>query len=482
MERVKRKSAKKASRGLQKRWFRNILSIVISVVVAMVVIFTGISSTYYYNTMRSGLETKARTTTAFLSDYLGTEYSAYYQACVTLTQTYEDKNAIELQFVTARGSIIASSYGQFNMDPVQTSELNQALEDRELATFTGRDPVTGERIMAVCAPVIYNDSQVVGVMRFVSSTRLVDRQVLLSFGITLLVGVLVLVIVVVSSRYFIRSILVPVREIIDTAKRIAGGSYGAQIQKKFDDEIGELADTINEMSNQISQTEKMQSEFMSSVSHELRTPLTAIAGWSETLLSDEEMDPEETKRGVTIILRETKRLTGMVEELLEFSRMQDGRFTMNMETCNLLPEFEDTVYMYGSRLRQDGIALEYVPTEEDIPPILCDPARIRQVLLNILDNAAKHGGEGKKIIVSLCREGHQVVIRVRDFGPGIPEEELPHVKKKFYKGSSKARGSGIGLAVCEEIVSMHNGVLTLANAEGGGTLVTIRLPITEEIE
>ena len=94
--------------------------------------------------------------------------------------------------------------------------------------------------------------------------------------------------------------------------------------------------------------------------------------------------------------------------------------------------------------------------------------------------AAKHGGDGKRIDAAISAEDGEVVFRIRDYGPGIPEEELPHVKMKFYKGSSKARGSGIGLAVCEEIVTMHGGTLTLENAEGGGTLVTVRLPMGEE--
>ena len=167
----------------------------------------------------------------------------------------------------------------------------------------------------------------------------------------------------------------------------------------------------------------------------------------------------------------------MVEDLLEFTRMQDGRFTLNVAPADLRAEFEDTVFMYGSRLQREGIELEYLENDEDIPEIPCDKERMRQVFLNILDNAVKHGGEGGKITAEMRREDDEVVIRIRDFGCGIPAEELPLVKKKFYKGSSKARGSGIGLAVCEEIVSMHNGTLTLENAPGGGTLVTIRLPI-----
>jgi signal transduction histidine kinase len=153
--------------------------------------------------------------------------------------------------------------------------------------------------------------------------------------------------------------------------------------------------------------------------------------------------------------------------------------TLNIETADLRAEFEDIVYMYGNRLRQDGITLNYEETDEEVPVIACDPGRMRQVFLNILDNAAKHGGEGKRIEASMHYEGEWVVVRIRDFGPGIPEDEIPLVKKKFYKGSSKARGTGIGLAVCDEIVQMHGGELTLSNAPGGGTLVTVTLPAVQ---
>ena len=153
--------------------------------------------------------------------------------------------------------------------------------------------------------------------------------------------------------------------------------------------------------------------------------------------------------------------------------------TLNMQEADIRAEFEDTVYMYSNRLTQDDIVLEYFDNDDDIPEIMCDPERMRQVFLNILDNAAKHGGTGQRIEASMTLEGEYVVVRIRDFGPGIPEDELPLVKKKFYKGSSRARGTGIGLAVCDEIVEMHHGILTLENAQGGGTLVTISLPVSQ---
>ncbi len=454
--------------------------LVIALVVSFVVIFSVSFSVYCYSNLRVALREKAKTTTDFFANYISQSYNEYYQSCIRFAQTFEEKNTLELQFISTSGKIVASSYGQWAGEAPKTADVAEAIATREMADFQGRNPSTGERIMAVSSPMLYVNGEVIGVLRYVTSLKNVDRQIAMAVGLAVLVGVLFIAFVLYSSRFFIRSILAPVSEITATAKRIAAGSYGAKIQKHLDDEIGELAETINDMSAKIAQSEKMQAEFISSVSHELRTPLTAITGWGETILSGDHIDPVETRRGMVIILREARRLTSMVEELLEFTRMQDGRFTLNMEDADLRAEFEDTVFMYGSRLQQEGIELEYEESDEDIPEIPCDVSRMRQVFLNILDNAAKHGGEGKKITASIHHESGQVVVRIRDFGPGIPEDELPHVKMKFYKGSSKARGNGIGLAVCEEIVTMHGGSLTLENAPGGGTLVTIFLPSGEE--
>ena len=454
--------------------------LVIALVVSFVVIFSVSFSVYCYSNLRVGLREKAKTTTDFFANYISQSYNEYYQSCIRFAQTFEEKNTLELQFISTSGKIVASSYGQWAGEAPKTADVAEAIATREMADFQGRNPSTGERIMAVSSPMLYVNGEVIGVLRYVTSLKNVDRQIAMAVGLAVLVGVLFIAFVLYSSRFFIRSILAPVSEITATAKRIAAGSYGAKIQKHLDDEIGELAETINDMSAKIAQSEKMQAEFISSVSHELRTPLTAITGWGETILSGDHIDPVETRRGMVIILREARRLTSMVEELLEFTRMQDGRFTLNMEDADLRAEFEDTVFMYGSRLQQEGSELEYEESDEEIPEIPCDVSRMRQVFLNILDNAAKHGGEGKKITASIHHESGQVVVRIRDFGPGIPEDELPHVKMKFYKGSSKARGNGIGLAVCEEIVTMHGGSLILENAPGGGTLVTISLPSGEE--
>ena len=469
---------KKGTGGLRRRWLKNTMWVMCAIGLVCVSAVTAVFAAYYYRNLDSELHTRAEITADFFAEFMNQSENEYYQACMTYTQNFEDENGSKLLFVNAEGQVVASSDSQLLGDFLGTPDIEDAVTTRGPAPFLGKDPATGERIMAVSSPMIYSNGEIVGVLRYVTSTSNVDRQIVKVALAALGASLAVIAILVLNSGSYIRTILVPLTEITEKAKKIAGGSYGVQIQAHYDDELGALAETINEMSSQINRNEKMQTEFISSLSHELRTPLTAINGWSETILASDTLDAE-TSRGMRIISREAKRLTEMVVDLLDFTRIQDGRMTLNIETVDIRSEFEDTVYMYGSRLREDGITLEYLDNDDDIPEIPCDPRRLRQVFLNVMDNAAKHGGEGKRIDASIHSEKNDVVVRIRDYGPGIPEDEIPLVKKKFFKGSSKARGSGIGLAVCDEIVEMHGGLLILENAEGGGTLVTIRLPATQ---
>ena len=303
--------------------------------------------------------------------------------------------------------------------------------------------------------------------------------ILACLGAAVTGAVLILVLCAVN-RHFIESITGPVKALDAIARRIAQGSYGIQAEKPGNDEIGDLFDSINDMSSQIAQAERMQTEFISSVSHELRTPLTAITGWSETLAYDEAIQGD-SRRGIQIISKEASRLTKMVEELLEFTRIQAGRFTLDLQRIDIAPELEDAVFTYGRLLSHDGTELIYEPPEGELPEVEADPERLKQVFLNILDNAAKYG-RGKSIEIGLKSEAGYVIISVRDHGSGIPEAELPHVKERFYKGSGRERGSGIGLSVCDEIISRHCGRLEIGNAPGGGTLVSICLPAAKQIQ
>lgn len=285
--------------------------------------------------------------------------------------------------------------------------------------------------------------------------------------------------VILVNLWFRSYVTDPLARLAAISKKIADGKYGDQEEKIIDNEIGELTDAINEMSKKIAMADKSRTEFISQISHELRTPLTAITGWSETIAYDPAVQGDSL-RGINIITKEAERLTRMVAELLEFTRIQDGRFNLRIELIDITAELEDALFTYGEMMRQAGLDISYHAPNAEIPLIPGDPERLKQVFCNLLDNASKHGGDGKKIDVSLESDSDYVTISVRDYGHGIPEAELPHVKEKFYKGSSKNRGTGIGLSVCDEIVMRHGGDLMIENAVGGGCVVTVKLPMNSD--
>ena len=460
--------------GIRKRWMVNSISVVLFIVLLAVAAFSAAMGSYYYSTLSESLKQKAENAISSF-DYYRTE-AEYYDNARAVVAGEPNSDKLEVEYLDADGQIRFSSSDLTAFRSPGTPDIAEAISMKRTKVWIGADPSTGEHIMAASSPLMI-DGEVVGVMRYVTSLNKVDKQIIIIVAIALGIGLGILGMVYFSNLYFIRSIVDPVAGITETAKRIAAGSYGVQIEKRYDDEIGALTDTINDMSLKINQSEKMKNEFISSVSHELRTPLTAINGGAETIMTGEVRDAVDVKKGMGIIVSEARRLTNMVEELLEFSRIQDGRFTLSVEPMDIKAELEDAVYTYREFFRREGIELNHFDCDEEFPPIAGDPERLRQVFCNLLDNAAKHGGSGKRIDTAIARDEDQVVITIRDYGPGIPAEELPHVKYKFYKGSSKARGSGIGLAVCDEIITRHEGTLDIDNAEGGGCIVTIHFPI-----
>ncbi len=463
-------------RGLRRRWMMTTLLVILVIVILVVSSYVVSISTSIYAAMRDGLIIKAKTASDFFANYITRTYAEYYDSANMYIENFEDADKLELQFVNTAGRVELSSHRMTAENVPGTEDITGALVRHEITSWVGYSEATGEHLMAVSAPMIYSGDQVIGVIRYVTSLRLADAQIMRDALLASAVGAAVMLLVALVSMIFLQSVVGPIREITGVAKQMAAGSYGIQISRKYSDEIGDMVDAINEMSIKISQYEKAQTEFVSSVSHELRTPLTAITGWVETLLYDENLD-EDSRKGIAIIQKEARRLTKMVEELLEFTRMQDGRFTLNAELMDVSAELEDSIFTYRELLRQDEMSIDYEPCDDELPLINGDPERLRQVFYNLFDNAAKYARAGKRITVGTGTDGDNVYIRVRDYGPGIPEDDLERVKMKFYKGSSKERGSGIGLAVCDEIIKYHGGDLTLSNAPGGGTLVTIRIPI-----
>lgn len=470
---------KRHSIGLRRRWMINNLIYIALIITICIVVFSVTAMNYYYVNIRTSLINSAEMSARYFSDDLTSSMDSFYQNAKRNLAGTSGLHNIERQILFANGRIVMSSSGLPAGLIPGTPEVDEAVAGNTTSTYVGRDKYTGERIMSVSSPLVSGDDKVVGVVRYATSLSVVDRRIVLQTVLALFIGVIMVLFVFLSNKYFIRSIISPLREVTDTSKKITEGSYGVTIDNKYDDEIGELVDSINEMSAEIARADKIKNEFISSVSHELRTPLTAIIGWGETLTTVGVENKEEVSRGIEIILKETRRLSKMVEELLDFARMESGRFTLYVDTVNLKAELEETLFMYAETLRKANIAMNYEQDGEDDILISGDRERLKQVFFNMLDNAVKHGGEGGRIDVGVVREGKNAKITIRDYGAGISEEELPYVKMKFYKGKSKAQGNGIGLAVSDEIVNLHGGTLDIKSTPGEGCEITITLPVKE---
>lgn len=463
------------TKGIKRRWLVNNLSVIAIIVLCVFTLASVSISNYYTSSVRSSLQNRASATSRIVNQYMSESYDTFYYYANNLVNDFSDKDKIEIQVIDRNGKVMFSSNGLSAGFVPTGDDVSDAINTGKISTFNGEDRLTGEHIMAVTAPIYANGSgRFVGGVRYITSMRLLDVQLTQLNIILVLVAFGVIMLVMMTNQFFIRSIVNPVLQINELARRIAKGQYGARLDVAFDDEIGELCETINNMSTEIARMEKLKNDFISSVSHELRTPLTAIGGWAETIESDLS-DTQTAKAGLDIIKKETKRLSHMVEELLDFSRIESGALKLQTELFDLRGELYDAVFTYHDMLRQNGLEIKYSEADEPIM-VVGDRNRLKQVFLNIIDNAGKYGADGDSVDISIDKEGANAVVRIVDHGVGIPENELPFVKDKFFKGSARGRGAGIGLAVCNEIITMHEGSLDIDSVYGEGTKITITIP------
>lgn len=468
--------------GITLRWLINIVGVILVFLLCVFVIASFSIKNHYYSNVESILNSGASATA---SSY----FSSNLDAGITLEQSasefidnYSYKEKTTTWIIDSDSDVIVSSNG-FAVDKQDMPDYNEALSGANGRGYFVGKLDSGEKVMAVCRIIYNSDGYPVGAVRVLSSLELIDRQVGSIIFLLFICLAAVFAIIIYSNLFFIRSIIMPVQEIEATTKKISQGDYSVRIEKKYNDEIGNLCDSINSMAEEISTTDKMKTDFISTISHELRTPLTSIKGWGETLTFgiNENPDVDElTAKGLQVIVSEAGRLEGFVEELLDFSRLQSGRMNLKLAKIDIFAELDETVFTFRERAMRDGIEVKYSIPE--MPAVAdADANRLKQVFMNILDNALKYSRAGGKIFVKAEFEKNDAAsfakIAIADQGCGISKEDLPHVKEKFYKANVSVRGSGIGLAVTNEIVNLHKGRLEIDSEEGKGTLVTIYLPI-----
>lgn len=460
--------------GITKRWVLNTLGVISALLLLVSIIASIAIHFYYYEYVEMTLNSRADDSVSNFFSLYGNTVEQFESRAREFIEGFKAKDIMEVWVIDKQGNVIISSSGFPVNDPPEMPDYQEALQSTksDTARWTGKLP-SGEKVMALTQLLGENS----GAVRYLISLEEVDSQVSTFILLIFFVCLLAIALVAMSGSFFIQSIVKPVMQINEAAQKFAHGDFSTRIDSHhYNDEISELGETINYMASELSEADRVKNDFISTISHELRTPLTAIKGWGETLLQVGDTDPTLLSKGMQVIIDESGRLTGIVEELLDFSRMQSGKLSMRLEKIDVLAELDDAVFVFRERALREGIELIYnVP---HLPaPMNGDANRIKQVFVNILDNAFKYTEQGGKVIVVANIIDTTLEIMVGDTGCGIPEEDLPHVTEKFYRSCVSARGSGIGLAVVDEIIKLHHGTLKINSVVGEGTTVSVLLPI-----
>lgn len=462
-----------AKRSITKRWIINNLGVIILalLVIQMAIIYA--IQNYFYSSAKQYLVSKINAVTSVLSIHSQDSAANFSAEMRNMLETFNEKDKIELMAINSKGRVVLTSSGFSPDASASMPDYEDAMANGE-GSYIGKLP-GGEKILAVSVPISSINSEYSSV-RMVTSLTEIDDTIKTYTIVIMAICLIIIVIIVSTGLYFAGSIVKPIRQISGIARKFAMGDFSVRISNNSADEIGDLCTAINHMADELSNAEAMKNEFISSVSHELRTPLTAIKGWAETLMIDGGSSPDTMKKGVGVIVNETERLSQMVEELLDFSRMQNGHFTLHNANMDILAELGDAVLIYSDKAKRENIQIIYNEPEM-LPFVFGDKNRIRQVFINIIDNAVKYSSPGDTVTINASEADGKVIVSVKDTGCGIKKTDLSKVKTKFYKANHTRRGSGIGLAVADEIITMHSGIMEIASAgEGKGTTVTITLP------
>lgn len=474
-------AAKKS--GITKRWILNTLCVIVVVLLGFLLVALLLFKEQYYESVRMTLNSRA---TGMVQSYfdLSTVNSdeAFNLRAKEYVEDFNDKAIMEVWVIDRYGNVVVSSSGFSVENEVYPDYLSAKTAKNGRADWVGKTQ-SGEHVMALTFMLNGVRGQQQGAVRYIISLEDIDSQLQTVFLLLVLLALVILSFVTISGMFFVRSIVNPVQEINKTALKIAQGDLSARIEtREYEDEIGQLSETINHMARELNETNRMKNEFLSTVSHELRTPLTAIKGWGETLLSTPNEDILLQEKGLHVIIKESERLTRLVEELLDFSRMESGNMSIRMEMFDVCAVLDEVLTVFQARAVRESIHLE-----ANLPPFPVqmrgDGNRVKQVFFNILDNAFKYSDAQAHVLINAYLPNPQTfTVTVTDTGCGISQADLPHVTEKFYKANTAVRGSGIGLAVVSEIISLHGGTLHIQSEIGQGTTVTLQFPVPQMTE
>lgn len=336
-------------------------------------------------------------------------------------------------------------------------------------------------MMSVAVPV-KTGGRIVGAVYLIESVSDIDKTIgyikmnlfLFSALISILVGMLSL-----GMSYIVTS---PVDEVISVAKEISKGNFEKRIAVKGHNELAQMAQTLNFMSSELENLEEKRKKFVSDVSHELKTPLATIKLICDSIVSAQDPDPAMTQEFLGDLSEEVDRLTRIVERLLALTKLDSQQDDLNLTPVDFVVMLNAISRKLTTNAEAKDIVLYTDFTAEALEPILLDYDKIWEAVYNITDNAIKYSPAGGFVKMSLMKDDHNIIVRVEDNGPGIPDNEKEHIFERFYRlDDSRARdtgGTGLGLAIAKEAVALHGGRIEVSSEGQVGSIFSIYLPYT----
>jgi len=469
MERIKFKSIK----GII---IKSFLIVILSTTLTLDFIIAVFIKKYHYNDAEELLKNQINIATNFYERYFST--SSLEENIYDNVDIFWNQTKAEVQIFNMDGTLLMDSIGVNDKNLYNYPDVKNIIDNNvESSRWIGKRPYYDYSVMSVSKPLTVNGKNI-GIIRYTISLEDIDKSIRGIVMPFMFISIFAIIIGVILSLIIAKRIVKPIKDVNKVAEKMASGDLKIRNNMKGEDEIAQLARTLDYMAGELDKREQMKNEFISSVSHELRTPLTAIKGWVITLDSDQ-TDKETLSMGLKIIENETERLASMVEELLNFSALVNGRATLRKSKIlvkDLIMYLE--TYMSERATRENKILTIKSNMENEF--ISIDVDKIKQVLINLIDNSFKFTESEGKITVEFIRVNEFMNIIVSDNGCGISESDLPRVTEKFYKGKNAKSQNGIGLSICDEITKLHKGTLKIESKENEGTRITISIPIEVE--
>ena len=463
--------------GLRKRVVKYYFIMIIITVALFEGLFMFYLQNYYYNSAKQSLISQA-TYTMDIYDGVGMESASFENKVYNIFEKGQinSNTNFTVEFIDKNKNVILDKYGIKTNKKYEYEDVNKALRgSNKLTPYTYNIAGTNEHVMSISVPLRMNN-QIEGVVRYSLSLRNIDNTILKLICFFVIAGIIILIIALLLSLRFAESLIRPLKNLKQFANELAQGNYNIKLKKEelYDDEIGDLVRTFEHMAVEIDKSRKLKEEFISSVSHELRTPLTSIKGWSETL-GYEGIGKEELDLGLGIIQDETERMISLVEDLLDFSRLSSDRIRLQIDMVDVTKLAKGVVTQLVVKANEKNITLLTEFKTENIVDIQGDKNRLRQVLINLVQNAIKFTAEGGYVVVIVSQGEEFTTFTVTDNGVGIKKENLTKVLDKFFQEDYNKSGSGLGLAISNEIVKLHGGKMIIDSEKGVGTTITFTL-------